>query len=497
MTSKRNSKRVLAFMLSVVMLLSFPIYSLAQIYELTETDFYELFAETDLIWGDGIGPTPPPIPVPHHYDEIENLISYDTIEITAPEFRIIYDHERIRLFDIPVWDMLWLLHRPNSYDLRMEMEFILDAMRSRGRSLPPAYEGNTIGTLGCPDGSIRIYSMATGEFVYSIDPHVDTQTLLVEALLSMLRMPQVIRVPLEDEDNDYVRDDILRILEDTFNLVGIFNYYDFIDRIGIDGYDEETMHVPFPFRFRPGAQIEHYFLLQDNRTQVMPTTRGPYYAVVHLNVNYIDARGTSQSFVVTGFLISHNVVMTAGHNVFSRSFNGFNNPDNFARSVSVSPGFHSGQRPANPYGTRFQQIRPGINTWVGNSVLYETGFTQDYAFILLDTPLVVPSIFHLTARNYHISSGVAVTMVGYPFDRNNFMMRSPGSIQSVNSTDINISNLGLEGNSGGPIYDSWGWVLGVVSRAHSNPTGTGLTPVTGARIGQYLIDWLRGMDFIW
>ena len=180
----------------------------------------------------------------------------------------------------------------------------------------------------------------------------------------------------------------------------------------------------------------------EDREIITTTDVYPWSAVCSLRSRWGGAH-----YIGTGWMVTKNVVVTAGHNLFTRS-------SGWADSVEVTPGRHGDHAPFGSCVTRVIRVakewfhfqRPAADIGV---ILCEEGLTRD------------PGYFGISATGEHIAIGKSVNISGYPKETKNPEHRMPmGEFQFHHSdliTGITDRRLAYQvdtsgGNSGAPVW---------------------------------------------
>ena len=210
---------------------------------------------------------------------------------------------------------------------------------------------------------------------------------------------------------------------------------------------EETFEWLIEERY--GDTVEFQHLQAGGHQRVVATASAVYRNIVHVHASF----PSGFSMTGTGFLIAPNVVLTAGHNLFSfyRIADG-----EWANQVTVAPG-RSGT--AMPFGTA-NGVRMGVgNAWGGNR--YEQNFRGDWGFITLNTNFHTGGTFFNIENMLQPLGASRAYLVGYPSFHdlpNDFMYRNFGSTQRYTLGDGIVSRIirtsisGGEGYSGSPLF---------------------------------------------
>jgi V8-like Glu-specific endopeptidase len=352
-----------------------------------------------------------------------------------------------------------------------------------------SYEGDTVGRsseTGVHD--LRIYSMATGEFL-GIRRRIPEE-IAIQEKTSLLRVPYVFM------DRDGRR--LEALMEST---LGILSVEELLSELPLQRLENE-MHqggltflsladnwVNYPSTYEPAphgydiflpaptpapSQVDDVLELMDidiRRTQgsrVTNTSADPFRMVVNIRLEFAD--GTTSTG--TGFLVRPTVVMTASHVLYCHN-------RGLASSVQVIPGRNGHSFPFNSQTVTSANltVQPG---WVDNEIWY-----RDWGTVQLNSSFTgINQRFWMAVRTDQQLRGLAVTSTGFP-GWTGFMYTGSGSITSVGAPSIVSSNDIVGGYSGGPLYDSSGWVVGITVRG-----GVGFD-TWSVRITSTIYNWVR------
>ncbi len=128
-------------------------------------------------------------------------------------------------------------------------------------------------------------------------------------------------------------------------------------------------------------------------------------------------------------------------------------------------------------------VFPGQRTAVPATVVYSDP-DHDVAFVRIQTTRPLTSVVPLPETAPTLSSGQRVSITGYPLDpRERYPAAATGDLARVNNDGrIQLSIAANPGNSGGPVVDSEGHLIGVVSERGSPQEGVeGVTLVEPIR----------------
>jgi len=179
--------------------------------------------------------------------------------------------------------------------------------------------------------------------------------------------------------------------------------------------------------------------------RITNTEVSPYNAVVYIETLWPNGRRT----VGTGFLLRPDMIITAGHNMFSMPHGGW------ATTNVIIPAANGGNTP-------FGFVWPSTIS-VGGGWINTGNVNDDWAIIRTSTR-VNTSVFQTpNLTSDQLSAQTNIITVGYPGNRTfRTMWRSrPGSVRSVSSFLFTTDNSTYYGMSGGPVYNARGQAIGI------------------------------------
>lgn len=178
----------------------------------------------------------------------------------------------------------------------------------------------------------------------------------------------------------------------------------------------------------------------DNRTRVTATTSFPYRAIINLTIKYPNSNTT---YGCTGFMVSKDTVVTAGHCVYSHEDGGW------AKEITASPGRNGSSL---PYGSFDWKTVHTVNGWKNNK-----DPNYDYGAIKLSgTPGNNTGWFGYRTTNASSPENLSVNVNGYPCDKpSGTMWTDSGKVLSVMTRQLgyNADTAGCQ--SGSPVYRNY------------------------------------------
>lgn len=210
---------------------------------------------------------------------------------------------------------------------------------------------------------------------------------------------------------------------------------------------------------------------EDLRDEITNTTSSPYYAIAYLNVTFSN----NKTYRGTGFMISKNVMLTAGHNLYEEGYSVTNITAYFGRSGDYMP-----------------------KTATASTFYLDTKYTGsevdwDYGIIVFNENVGnTTGWFGLHANTGTSSIGTStVRVTGYPSDLpGRKMWTDTGTVSSITSYRFKHNADTYKGNSGSPTYfynSTYGnQVVGIHTHGGNY----------SRRITMTLFDWLEDQGFI-
>lgn len=219
-------------------------------------------------------------------------------------------------------------------------------------------------------------------------------------------------------------------------------------------------------------------LLSQSAQRVTNTNSFPYSATCRIEA--INSKGSK--CYGTAALVGANLALTSAHCVFDHNDNNY-----VYRNWTVYPGYNNGSYIGGKTGwDKVYYSKDWAET-------HDTG--KDWAICVLQANLG-NSAGYYEAVTYGSNSelvGTSVTLLGYPGDTDygytydaRYQYKSTGSIKSTNNTYFTYSSYSCDGFSGGPVFRSDNYIVGV-NHGHvgSNSYGT--------RVTQEMVNLIRSL----
>lgn len=209
----------------------------------------------------------------------------------------------------------------------------------------------------------------------------------------------------------------------------------------------------------------------DNRTVISKTTVSPYYGIAYLTVSFTNGK----SYRGTAFMISPNVMLTAGHNLYEEGYK--------VKNITAYPGRSGDYKP----------LTATVKKFYLDTKYTGTQADWDYGIIVLDKNIGNSTgWFGLHAQSNSSSIGTTkITVTGYPADLAGYKMwKDTGNVSSITDYRFKHNADTYGGNSGSPTYaynSSYGY------QAYGIHTHGGNY---GRRITMSLFNWLKNNGFI-
>jgi glutamyl endopeptidase len=180
--------------------------------------------------------------------------------------------------------------------------------------------------------------------------------------------------------------------------------------------------------------VQELIIGTDDRIPSPDTTEYPYQCVCALEITAADGTVWRGS----GALVSADVVLTCGHNVYLRNHGGW------ARQITVWPGRDGSTIPFGPYvGRRFRTVAGWVN---------DKRPDADYGAILLESTGnggSKPGVLAYKAMSPATLKTLGLNLAGYPGDKPSFSQWYTSEwIVEVEDRILRYSNDTMPGNSG-------------------------------------------------
>lgn len=380
--------------------------------------------EVQRILDDRLGRVVPPMP--------EDVISVGTQDGRSvgflPDGSSVFLEEEYTIYDLPIeeWERLWLIS-----DVLVRHEWlprwfpgILDTLENAETLI-----FDTVGLHSFDELMLHTFTSPVGGIIIE-------ETFSGNSRINALQASRV--SPQRTSANTA----FILFLRDSLNNSFVWNgmrdclveeFLDFYEGIWL--YDELVDDYQGIDPFQVGGH-----------RRITATTSPVYRNIVQI----VSTFPTGASVTGSGFLISPNVVLTAGHNLHDRRGGGW------ATSVSINParnGLHF------PFGTATW------NTLAVGTAWYNTGGRNngDWGAIRLNQNFHTGTSFFNVNDMLHPTL-LNATILGYPHFAPGHMYTNSGSISTIQPNFIRTSFSGGYGYSGGPLFirsGSWTQLLGI------------------------------------
>ena len=220
----------------------------------------------------------------------------------------------------------------------------------------------------------------------------------------------------------------------------------------------------------------------DNRVRVNPTTSYPARATA-----LITFMSGSSSYICTGWFISKNTIVTAGHCVYDT----VGNRDYTLSTYRIYPGRNG---TASPYGSCTAKWRKSPSGWTSSE-----NAEYDYAVIRLNCSVGTTTGWYGFVGTSASLLGKSTTISGYPGDKPRTQWRSNDAVRASLTRRIEVRNDTVGGMSGAPVYRVQSCAgstgpCGMAIHAYgvTNSAGAGIKnwgPKITPTVGTNLVNW--------
>lgn len=213
----------------------------------------------------------------------------------------------------------------------------------------------------------------------------------------------------------------------------------------------------------------------DNRYKITNTTSSPYYGIVFLKMVHENG----DSYTGTGYMVSSNTLLTAGHNLYE--------PGNPIKTITAYPG-----RNGSSYN-----ISSTAKTHYIDEKYTGSGYTWDYGIVVLNSNLGnTTGWLGLHAAGTASSlNGKSISVTGYPGDKPYATMwKDNGTISSASTYTFKHNADTYRGHSGSPVY-FYSTTYGYQSTG-IHVSGKIGSHNTARRITVTLFNWLEDQGYI-
>ncbi len=209
------------------------------------------------------------------------------------------------------------------------------------------------------------------------------------------------------------------------------------------------------------GMITPYGIIGDDDMQIVEdTTLLPYSAIAFISVDWPGLKDSTRG---TAFMISKNVAVTAGHNLYDEEY------EVWANSVTVYPGKNGFGLNTNPFGSLSSYTISVSNEWKDNAEI-----NYDWGLIVLDGEFGsdVDFLNYFTFPYDNSAMNMPITICGYPNTESVLtgynQHISTGTISDLRPNIFFHNADTLPGSSGAPVLNAGGIVIGIHVDAHTD-----------------------------
>jgi V8-like Glu-specific endopeptidase len=251
---------------------------------------------------------------------------------------------------------------------------------------------------------------------------------------------------------------------------GLIPDYDKIPKVLREsGHKDSSTTLPSRMTYSSSSASE-----RDDRVPVSDTTAKPFSAICSLEITMGAAKF---GMIGTGFLVSPNVVMTAGHCIFNRDPR--IGPTGFVDSIRISPGQDGKSFPLGTFKSE--------SMWVDEQWSVEGNTDYNYGVIILATPIPGASELSLASLSDNDLKDLFINICGYPVEKGRgTMWMTSGYLDSVFPGRITYPLVTGGGTSGGPVWSNIDGNIKVVGIHHSTRTAVRITDSVVANINKWI-----------
>ncbi|MCL2576522.1 MAG: trypsin-like peptidase domain-containing protein [Defluviitaleaceae bacterium] len=347
-----------------------------------------------------------------------------------------------------------------------------------------SYDGEMYVRFNSETGGVDVHSMRTHEYLCTVYRSPEESDLMRK--IALLRAPYSFH--LGDARRDIDEYELIQLMDEA---LGIQSIDELMESLPLERLEEAMFRknlsisditynwVDFEASDIHEMNTQNITPLSTQHTQVTNTTASQFRPVSHLEIVFPNRNPG----VGTGFVFgAHNVVMTAGHNIFNNGHGGW------VSHIIVSPG-RSGT--STPYGRNRIDHEEWPSPWIIPWRWYNNADTNhDWGIIHAGHINIGGSRFWLTVGTDAELRNLETTVIGFPGGLDNHMFRSTGRSSLPTATRFNITNYTVTGYSGSPVLNPGGGVVGIV-REQLNAINHG----QAVRITPELAGWNYNMIF--